>query len=81
MKNANDTIGNRIRDLPACSSVPQRIIPATVTKDTGRTLNKNIKHLKFVSDARGKRKILIYDNDFRSLTSILEKTPVDPAEQ
>jgi len=81
MKNANDTIGNRIRNLPACSAVPQRTVPATVTKNTGRTITKNIKHLKFVSDARGKRKILIYDNDFRSLTSVLEKTPVDPTEQ
>jgi len=23
MKNSNDTTGNRIRDLPACSAVPQ----------------------------------------------------------
>ena len=23
MKNSNDTIGNRTRDLPACSAVPQ----------------------------------------------------------
>jgi len=75
MKNANDTIGNRIRDIPACSAVPQRIVPATATKNTGRTINKNIKHLKFVSEARGKRKILIYDSDFRSLASVLEKTP------
>jgi len=81
MKNANYTIGNRIRDLPACSAVPQRIVPATVTKNTCRTINKYIKHLKIVSDAKGKQKILIYDNDFRSLTSVLEKIPVDTAEQ
>jgi len=31
MKNS-DTIGNRTRDLPACSSVPQQIITAVVTK-------------------------------------------------
>jgi len=39
MKNSNDTIGNRIRDLPACSAVPQptapprasyRIIPTSI---------------------------------------------------
>jgi len=23
MKNSNDTVGNRTRDLPACSAVPQ----------------------------------------------------------
>ena len=27
MKNSNDTIGNRTRDLPACSVVPQPIAP------------------------------------------------------
>jgi hypothetical protein len=27
MKNSNDTIGNRARDLPACSEVPQPIAP------------------------------------------------------
>ena len=37
MKNSNDTIGNRTRDLPACSAVPQptalprapRVAPST----------------------------------------------------
>jgi hypothetical protein len=27
MKNSNDTIGNRTRDLQACSTVPQQIAP------------------------------------------------------
>jgi hypothetical protein len=27
MKNSNDTIGNRIRDLPVCSTVPQPTAP------------------------------------------------------
>jgi len=27
MKNANDTIGNRTRDLPGCSAVPQPTAP------------------------------------------------------
>ena len=30
MKNSNDIIGNRIRDLPICSVVPQRTAPARV---------------------------------------------------
>jgi hypothetical protein len=51
MKSANDTIWNRIRDLPACSELAQRTIPARVTKNTGGTINKNIKYLKFASDA------------------------------
>jgi hypothetical protein len=28
MKNSNDTIGNRTRDLPACSAVPQSTAPS-----------------------------------------------------
>ena len=31
MKNSNDTIGNRTRDLPACSAVPQPTAPPRVT--------------------------------------------------
>jgi len=27
MKNSNNTIGNRARDLPACSAVPQQTEP------------------------------------------------------
>ena len=30
MKNSNDTIGNRIRDSPACSAVPQPTAPTHV---------------------------------------------------
>ena len=27
MKNSNDTVGNRTRDLPACNAVPQSTAP------------------------------------------------------
>jgi hypothetical protein len=30
MKNSNDTIGNRFRDLPVCSAVPQLTAPPAV---------------------------------------------------
>ena len=30
MKNSNDTIGNRTRDLPACSAVPQPTAPTSI---------------------------------------------------
>ena len=36
MKNCNDTIGNRTRELPACSAVPQPTAPPRTTND--RTL-------------------------------------------
>jgi hypothetical protein len=30
-KNCNDTIGNRNRDLPACSAVPQPTVPPSTS--------------------------------------------------
>jgi hypothetical protein len=35
MKNLSDTIGNRTRDLPACSAVPQ---PTALPRAPGHTL-------------------------------------------
>jgi hypothetical protein len=31
MKISNDTVGNRTRDVPTCSAVPQRTAPADQT--------------------------------------------------
>jgi len=43
MKNANDTIGNRTRDLPACSKVPQPTAPQrTPLKDHDQAIYKSI---------------------------------------
>ena len=39
MKNSNDTIGNRTRDLPACSAVPQ---PTALPRAPGRENGKRI---------------------------------------
>jgi hypothetical protein len=36
MKNSSDKIGNRIRDLPACSAVPQPIAPPRDPLHVGR---------------------------------------------
>ena len=39
MKNSNDTIGNRTRDLPTCSAVPQpTALPRALTVDTVATV-------------------------------------------
>jgi len=38
MRNFNDTIGNRTRDLPACSSVPQTTAPPRKKKESGMKL-------------------------------------------
>ena len=40
MKNSNDTIGNRARDLPACSAVPQPTAPPRAPTYEDRIQNK-----------------------------------------
>jgi len=37
MKNSNDTIKNRTRDLPTCSAVPQTTTTTTTTTNTTTT--------------------------------------------
>ena len=43
MKNANNTNGNRTRDLPACSAVPQPTAPPRAP--IYLEINKNLKYL------------------------------------
>jgi hypothetical protein len=45
MENSNDTIGNRTRDLPACSTVPQPTAPPRTTSLFG--ISWNISLLQF----------------------------------
>ena len=41
MKNFSDTVGNRTRDLPACSAVPQPTAPPPRAPTTTTTANNN----------------------------------------
>jgi hypothetical protein len=42
MKNSNDTIGNRTRDLPDCRTVPQPTAPSrTPNKQLHKMYNQN----------------------------------------
>jgi hypothetical protein len=43
MKNSSDTIGNRNRDLPACSTVPQPTAPPRTPVASGNATNKDTK--------------------------------------
>ena len=54
MKNSNDTIGNRTRDLPTCSAVPQPTAPprAPIKSDISRS---NITNLNLIRPIRGQR--------------------------
>ena len=42
MKNSSDTIGNRTRDLPACSAVPQPTAPQRTPASIGTAQNHHI---------------------------------------
>jgi len=46
MKNSNDTIGNRTRDLPTCSAVPQPTAPPSAS-------GLHAKYLLLLSDFNG----------------------------
>ena len=49
MKNSNDTIGNRTRDLPACSAVPQPTVStrALTNYETCSLLQNNMALFSF----------------------------------
>jgi len=53
MKNSSDTIGNRTRELPGCSAVPQPTAPPSVLRvfnlKVGRILIRVIYLLRFTT--------------------------------
>jgi hypothetical protein len=49
MKNSRDTIGNRTRDLPACSAVPQPTLPFLKRKKKQRTGISNHQYVPIIS--------------------------------
>jgi len=46
MKNSNDTIGNRIRDLPGCSAAPQPTAPPRDPVNSGVGRNVTVPDVK-----------------------------------
>jgi hypothetical protein len=56
MKNSNDTIGNRTRDLPACSALPQPTAPSRAPSD-----HKGHMKLKYDVSIKGKARKEIED--------------------
>ena len=45
MKYSNDTIGNRTRDFPACSAVPQTTVPPRAAFQTVMLFSKSARAL------------------------------------
>jgi hypothetical protein len=60
MKNSNDTIGNRIRDLPTYSAVPQPTVPTHV-KLYYQRINKQIISRKHFPSTSIMKKVLFLD--------------------
>ena len=51
MEKSNDIIGNRTRDLPACSAVPQPTVPPRAPKNTYMTNVIFKRRVKMLNDA------------------------------
>jgi hypothetical protein len=49
MKNSNDTIGNRTRDVPACSAVPQPTAPPRSPGNFLERLSKTMRDIRLVA--------------------------------
>jgi hypothetical protein len=58
MKNSNDTIGNRTRDFPVCSAVPQPLRHRLQSHLS--PLNKNLTHIIVASVWNGNYRTLKY---------------------
>ena len=56
MKNSNDTIGNRTRDLPACSAMPQWTAPQRAVRRNEVPLFSKLKGSKNPHTQRGRKK-------------------------
>ena len=66
MKNSSDTIGNRTRDIPACSAVPQPAAPPRAPYIAGRTnLNERPVPRKGATHNKQKRKIYMSSAEFK----------------
>ena len=80
MKNSSDTIGNRIRDLPACSAVSQPTAPPRAPhviegkrEVTGRSGRRYVKPLDDLKEMRGYG-ILKYETLGRTLWRIRSRS-------
>jgi hypothetical protein len=78
MKNSNDTIGNRTRDLPACSAVPQPTAPPRASQSGG--IRPNMSKTLFQS-ARGLSSVSIQRCKIRGASRLIgsRQAPLDQA--
>jgi hypothetical protein len=68
MKNSNDTIGNRTRDLPACSAVPQPTAPprAPTVWVTSQYPEQNNKYVRIFRSALQRRTLPVICSKLRT---------------
>ena len=53
MKNSNDTIGNRTRDLLGCSAAPQPTVPPRIDQNCGHVAGEELGFLLVCSTVTG----------------------------
>jgi len=70
MKNSNDTIGNRTRNLPTCSAVPQPTALPRAPRNSNRRINKEEsrwRSKRHYFGRRGRKKIVTLLEVFQAL--------------
>jgi hypothetical protein len=73
IKNCNETIGNRTRDLPACSAVPQPTAPPRALQQKRNILLINKQHtLQDVSSSSQNVSLTILGNLRSSMNSTIQ---------
>jgi len=67
MKNSNDTIGNRTRDLPACCAVPQPTAPPRTTLLFNFAFEYDIRRSQVDLKLNGTHRLLVYANVYANV--------------
>jgi len=63
MKNFNATIGNRTRDLPACSTVPQPTAPPSATPEWCSSTHKISREINRAPEKEKEKLVIMATHD------------------
>jgi len=74
MKNSNESIGNRTRDFPASSAVPQRTAPTRIDQNCGHVAGEELGFLLVWSTVtRGPEKMFVHISRLLHMTELALK--------
>jgi hypothetical protein len=77
MKNSNDTTGNRTRDLPACSAVPQPTAPPRAPKLRCMEIYKQSRNMQAIHNSQRHRFISMHEMKYPAATEACFASPVE----